>query len=63
MVRADGPAALLVIAGGLPLTRRRRPDEPPEVARQLRLIIEANLGAGTRYPAAHIEPSLDSEKR
>jgi hypothetical protein len=37
-------AVVLVIAWRLPVTRWRRPDEPPEMARQLRLIVETDLG-------------------
>jgi hypothetical protein len=44
------------------VARRRRPDEPPKVPRELRLIAPRGAIAGTRYPAAQMA-ALDSERR
>ena len=40
------------VVGKLPVTRRRCPHEPPEVTRELRLIVEANEGHVGRSHAA-----------
>ena len=49
-----------------PVTRRRRPHEPPEMSRELRLIVEANEGCHVGRPHAAKEQFLrayDTEVR
>jgi hypothetical protein len=61
-----GDAVVLVIARRFSVTRWRRPDEPPEMAGQLRLIVEANLGRHVGRPHAALKQLLracDAEVR